>query len=135
MQKFLIRKMSQAIVIRQYVYETDNWLRLLAFFIQENVSLKTRLAEVVDSILDKEDLDIIEKFQEEFLAQDTVVTFLSDELNQQVKLLERDDYEDGELFKEVVKHQKKLRREIKKAEDVLLSFRPGLQLNLAIPNY
>ena len=115
MQKFLIRKMSQAIVIRQYVYETDNWRRLLAFFIQENVSLKTRLAEVVDSILDKEDLDIIEKFQEEFLAQDTVVTFLSDELNQQVKLLERDVYEDGELFKEVVKHQKKLRKEIKKS--------------------
>ena len=105
-------------IIRQYVYETDNWKRLLTFFIQENVSLKTRLAEVVDVILDNEDLAIVEKFQEKFLSQDRIISFLSDELQQQKKLLEKHMYESEELFEELVKHQEKLRKEIKKTEEI-----------------
>lgn len=105
-------------VIQQYVYETDNWECLLTFFIQENVSFKTRLAEVVDVILDNEDLAIVEKFHEDFLSQDRIISFLSYELHKQKKMLERNLNEDEALFKEVIINHEKLRSEIKKAEQM-----------------
>lgn len=115
--------MSQSSIIQQYVYETDNWQRLLAFFIQENVSFKTRLAQLVDSITGKEDLEIAEKFQEEFLSQDKIVSFLSDELQQQKEILERCLHENGELFEEMVKHQNELRKKIKRTEEIFFELK------------
>lgn len=110
--------MCHELVIKQYVYEAESWGRMLAFFLRENVSFKTRLAEIVNYNLNPDDLEIAEKFQEEFISQDRIISFLSDELHQQSKLLERDLYEDGELFKEVMRNQKKLRRDLKKAEQL-----------------
>jgi hypothetical protein len=110
--------MAQDAVIRQYVYEAESWGRFLAFFRQENVYFKTRLAETVNNSSDTDALDTAERFHEEFLSQDGMISFLSDELRKQTKLLERDLYEDGELFKEVIQNQKKLRKDIKKAEDL-----------------
>jgi len=110
--------MSHSSVIRQYVYETDNWRRLITFFIQENVSFKIRLSEIVDVIPDNEDLATVEKFQEDFLSQDRIVAFLSYELQEQKKLLEKDVCETGELFEDIIKHQQELRKEIKKTEEI-----------------
>jgi hypothetical protein len=103
-------------VILQYTFEVNAWKRLLAFFLVENIYFKTRLAELLNS---KDDEDVIEngeKFQDEFLSQDRILSFLDSEVKRQTKLLERDLYEDGELFKGVVKNQKKLRKDIKSAE-------------------
>jgi hypothetical protein len=91
---------------------------LLAFFLVENIYFKTRLAELLNS---KDDEDVIEngeKFQDEFLSQDRILSFLVSEVKRQTKLLERDLYEDGELFKGVLKNQKKLRKDIKTAENL-----------------
>jgi hypothetical protein len=59
-----------------------------------------------------------EKFQDEFLSQDRMILYLSEELTKQNKLLQRELYEDGELFKEADKSQKKLRQDFKKAEEL-----------------
>lgn len=121
--------MSQSSIIQQYVYETHNWQRLLAFFIKENVSFKTRLAQlvdsipVVDSISGKEDLEIIEEFHEKFLSHDRTVSFLSDELQQQKKILEKCLHEKDELFEEVVNHQNELRKKIKKTEEIFFEIK------------
>ena len=108
--------MSQATVIQQYVYETESWGRHLAFFLQENISFKIRLTEILTNTSEPADLETAEKFQEQFLSQDRIIIFLKDELQQQTKLLERDLYEDGEIFKEVIKNQKKMRKDMKKIE-------------------
>lgn len=108
--------MSHIPVIQQYMYEVKSWERMLAFFLVENIYFKTRLSEILSYAEDEELLLSGEQFQEEFLEQDKVLSFLADEIKRQKKLLERDLYEDGELFKEVVKHQKRLRNDMRKEE-------------------
>jgi len=105
-------------VIEQFIYESEEWARLLVFLKQENVFYKSRLAEVVGSTEDEDLLLAAEKFQEEFLSQDQVLDFLSSELRKQTKLLQKDIYVDGEIFREVIQNQKKLRSDIQKAEEI-----------------
>jgi hypothetical protein len=104
-------------VIQQYNYEIESWKRLLAFFIDENTHFKIRLSEILNEADDEETLLNGEQFQENFLSQDKILSFLEAEVKRQKKLLERETYEDGELFKEVVKNQKKLRRDIEKGQE------------------
>ena len=115
--------MCRELIIKQYMYEAQSWGRMLNFFLQENVSFKTRLAEIVNYNLDLEDIEMAEKFQEEFLAQDRTISFLLDELYHQSKLLERDKYEDSELFKEIIKNQKKIRKDIKNGEQLFIKMK------------
>lgn len=103
-------------VIHQYSYEVESWNRLLAFCLVENIYFKTRLSEIINDTEDEELVIQGELFQEQFIEQDRILSFLEDEVNRQRKMLERDAYEDGELFKEIVKHQKKLRNDIKSSE-------------------
>ena len=105
-------------MLRQLIYESEEWGRLLAFLKQENVYYKSRLAEIVNAIADEETIAKAENFNEDFLSQDRIIDFLTDELKTQVKLLEKDLYVDGGMFKDVMRHQKKLRTDIEKAEDI-----------------
>jgi hypothetical protein len=105
-------------LIRQFIYEAESWKRLLAFLRQENVHFKTRLAEIVNDSNDNDLLVAAEKFQDEFLSQDRMLLYLSEELTKQNKLLQREMYEDGELFKEANRNQKTLREDFKKAEEL-----------------
>jgi hypothetical protein len=105
-------------LIRQFIYEAESWKRLLVFLRQENVHFITRLAEIVNDSNNKDLWVAAEKFQDEFLSQDRMILYLSEELTKQNKLLQRELYEDGELFKEADKSQKKLRQDFKKAEEL-----------------
>lgn len=105
-------------MLRQLIYESEEWGRLLAFLKQENYYYKSRLAEIVNAIEDEETIAKAENFNEDFLSQDRIIDFLTDELKTQVKLLEKDLYVDGGMFKDVMRHQKKLRTDIEKAEDI-----------------
>lgn len=105
-------------MLRQLIYESEEWGRLLAFLKQENVYYKSRLAEIVNAIEDEEIIAKAENFNEGFLSQDRIIDFLTDELKTQVKLLEKDLYVDGGVFKDVMRHQKKLRTDIEKAVDI-----------------
>lgn len=104
--------------LRQLIYESEEWGRLLAFLKQENVYYKSRLAEIVNAIEDEEIIAKAENFNEDFLSQDRIIDFLTDELKTQVKLLEKDLYVDGGVFKDVMRHQKKLRTDIERAVDI-----------------
>lgn len=57
-------------------YEISTWLRLLDFQQQENVYMKTRIAEVVKGNINKEILDQLEHFQNMFLNKDAVIALL-----------------------------------------------------------
>lgn len=105
-------------VIEQFIYESEEWGRLLAFLRQENVFYKSRLADVVNNSEDEDVLLSAEKFQEDFLSQDRMIDFLYSELSKQTNLLQKDIYVDGEIFRDVVQNQKKLRSDIQKAEAI-----------------
>src|SRR5690348_6116673 len=105
-------------VLRLFMYESEEWGRLLTFLKQENVFYKSRLAEIVNTFEGGEIVDKAEIFNEDFLSQDRIIDFLTEELKSQKILLQKDLYVDGELFRNVVRHQKKLRADIEKTEEI-----------------
>lgn len=113
-----MEKVYPASILRQFMYESEEWGRLLAFLKQENVFYKSRLAEIVNTFEGGEIVDKAENFNEDFLSQDRILNFLSEELKMQNILLRKDLYMDGELFSNAVRHQKKLRADIEKTEEI-----------------
>lgn len=105
-------------ILRQFMYESEEWGRLLAFMKQENVFYKSRLAEIVNETEDEETITKAENFNEDFLSQDRIIGFLSDEVKRQSKLLQKDLYLQGEILNDVIRHQKKLRSDIGKTEEI-----------------
>ncbi len=105
-------------IVQQLTYEAETWVRLIGFIRDETTYFKMRLAEVVSANVDDKVVEHLEKFQEEFLAQDRIIIYLSDELKKQNKLLEKDMNADENILQEAIKNQNKLRREIKKAESL-----------------
>lgn len=105
-------------VIKQYVFEAEGWARFLAYLRQEVISYKTRLAEIVTSGSDNELLEAAENFQETFLSQDRIVSFLSDELKKQNQLLQADIRQSEEVFNQLVKGQKTLRKDMRIEEQL-----------------
>ena len=57
-------------------YEVSTWLRMLDFQQQENVYMKTRIAEVVKANVSKEVLDRLEHFQNMLLNKDAVIALV-----------------------------------------------------------
>lgn len=108
--------MSHAPIIKQYSYDVNCWERSLAFFLIENIYFKERLSEILNTADDEELLLNCEQFQEQFLEQDRILSFLDTEVKRQKRSLGKMLYENDELFKEVVKQQKKLRNDMKKEE-------------------
>lgn len=103
------------LILKQYVYEAQNWQRILSFMQQENVSFKTRLAEVVSGSLPHEDLDKAETFQDDFFSQDRIHAYLSKEIQKQV--LQLNSYtREGADFEKVSNNQKELRDCLHKTE-------------------
>lgn len=105
-------------ILRQFIYESEEWGRLLAFLKQENVMYKLRLSEMVNSLDDEEVVAEAEKFNDDFLSQDGIVDFLITELRSQNKLLKKESYLDGKVLTEMMRNQKRLRADIEKAEEI-----------------
>lgn len=100
--------------------ESEEWERLLNFLKQENVFSKSRLAEIVASIDDDEELARAEKFNDEFLSEDEIIVFLESELKKHRRSLEKNKHLDEELLKQLTRNQRKLRMDIRRAEEIII---------------
>jgi len=100
--------------------ESEEWDRLLNFMKQENVFCKSRLAEIVASIEDEDELANAEKFNDEFLSEDEIIVFLESELKKHRKSLDKVKYLDEELINQLTRHQRKLRTDIRRAEEIII---------------
>lgn len=105
-------------LIHQYQYELECWGRQLLFQKEELVYFKNRLAEVISG-LENDQLLVAETFQEEFLSQERVIDYLSRELTRQTKLIEKQLHLDGDVFRQMQGEQMKLRREFRRADELL----------------
>lgn len=103
-------------VLKQCIYELNQWGRLLAFLKEENAFYKSRLSEVVPDIEDEYSLLAAEEFNEQFLLQDNMIDFLSEELKKHDRLLQKDFYIDGASIKGIIKSQRVLSRNFQNAE-------------------
>lgn len=113
-----MKTISPESILNQFIYESEEWGRLLAFLKQENVFYKSRLAEIVSTTDDEDVITQAEKFNEDFLAQDRIIKFLTEELKNQNDLLQKDLYLDGQLVNDMMRHQKKLKTDVEKAEEI-----------------
>ncbi len=102
--------------LKQFQSEADTWKRMLAFVMEENVLLKFRLSEIMKEAPELLPLDDLEMFQSLFIEQDRFITFLRNELLEFDKLLVRETFEDGKLYRKLAAHQKSLRKTIRDAE-------------------
>jgi hypothetical protein len=63
-------------------YEISTWLRMLDYQQQENVYMKTRIAEMVKHSVSRETLERLEHYQNLFLNKDTVIALLRRDIMQ-----------------------------------------------------
>lgn len=112
------KNMSYDLIIQHFIHEIATWERLVDFLTLENVFFKTRLAELVNDSSDEHMLVIAEKFQDEFLAHDGVLSFLAAELKQQNELLSKSQKGNGRGYEAMIKSQEKVRTDMQKAEEL-----------------
>lgn len=70
---------------RQYQFENASWIRLIEFLAQENSYMKNRLSEILDHINDRENLELAEGFQNQFIIKDDLYDHLLHELKDEAK--------------------------------------------------
>jgi hypothetical protein len=104
--------------LRQCIYESDQWGRLLAFLKQENAFCKARLAEAVATLDDEGGVEEAEEFNDQFLSQDSMIEYLENELKKHRKLLQKDLYGDEQVLKNIIKSQRIFGRNIQNAEEI-----------------
>lgn len=125
--KIYFRFMNKEIVmanaelkVRQFQHESNTWKRNLEFLTQENVNLKNRLAEVLQTIPDDEDiLEAAEGYQSEFLREDETIRLMRGDISKHDALLQKGVYENGFSIKELSRKQKKLSEGVK---DIVAGF-------------
>lgn len=102
--------------LKQLQYESDTWKRLLGFMMDENVHLKNRLSEILMDGFDRHLLAEAENFLNRFIKEDDMVGLIRHDVGELDKLLVREIFENGQLRKEVINKIRKLRNNIKIAE-------------------
>ena len=104
--------MSGSNKTEQFLHENITWRRLLDFFIQENIFLKTRLSEVVDRETDKIFIAQAEHFQNEFILKDECIHDIENDIKGQEKNLQLAFTQKRAPDYKTCKKQEKLRNEM-----------------------
>lgn len=97
--------------IEQRLHENLSWERTLDFCLQENAFMKTRLAEVLDDVADKEMIVLAEYFHNSFIHNDDSIKELKADIvweqRKMKEMIQQSKTEDLNL----VKRHKKLSNE------------------------
>jgi hypothetical protein len=118
--------MCKAVIAHKdhFNHEYQAWVRTLDYFLQENASLKTRLAQVVDINTDKNFVDLAEHFQNEFLLNDEFIKEMQHDIRYQHDSLKRQALA-GQTAGDsgFNQHQTKLRNEMERFEKKFANLR------------
>lgn len=102
--------------LKQLLYESDTWKRLLGFMMDENIHLKNRISDILRNGFDKNLLEEMENFQSRFIKEDQLIGLLRHEMAELEKLLVREVFEDGKILKEIDRKLRIFRNNIIAAE-------------------
>jgi hypothetical protein len=117
--------------LRQLKYETDTWKRLLGFVMEENIHLKSRLSEILKENFDKNLLNDVENFYNEFIRADELIGLLRNDIAEFDGLLTREVFEDGAIMRQVERKLKKLRHGVKSTEEHFASLKSSFNSYLS----
>jgi hypothetical protein len=111
-----------ATFLRQFIYESESWKRLLFFYKEENVYCRIRLSEILSDSASNVILDRAEYFQGCFVMSDETIHWLIDEIQQHKKILSQNS-NDIQMLECAIRNQQRLKNDIIKAEEVLLKLK------------
>jgi len=111
-----------ATFIRQFLYESESWKRLLIYYKEENIYCRNRLSEILSDSVSEELLERSEYFQGCFLMSDETIEWLMDEIQQHKKILIQNN-SDIQMLECAIRNQQRLKNDIVKAEEVLLKLK------------
>jgi hypothetical protein len=103
-------EMTIRFLFHRYRYELDSWHRWLTYQKEELVNCKNRLAEIINNCAE-DNLLLAEKFQEEFLAEESKA---------QTSAIENGSCQVAKEVKDLEQEQEKLRRSFWKAGELFL---------------
>src|SRR5689334_17986371 len=98
--------------LKQLQFENNSWKRLLGFMMDENIHLKNRIAEILKNDVDKNLVEEIENFHNNFIRQDELIGLLRNDAAELDRLLLREIFEDGKIIEQIDEQLKKLRNNI-----------------------
>jgi len=102
--------------LKQLLFESDSWKRLVGFMMDENIQMKQRLTIILKDNFDKNLLEEVENFQSTFIKGDELINLLRNDVGELDKLLVREIFEDGKIIKDIDGSLKRLRNDIINAE-------------------
>jgi hypothetical protein len=111
--------------ISNYKKEIAGWERLISSFQQENVYLKSRLAELVNECYENDMLYSAESFLDDFMSHDKMISFFGDELRLQSTMINNSLSADAHLLARLKENQRRLRMDFKKAEKSFFKMKEG----------
>lgn len=105
--------MDAALKIRQFKYENESSRRMLEFLMQENVMLKTRLAELLGEIFTTKDfLEIAEFYQASFIRKDEIISLMRQDIGRLDNMLTQFIHKKDDL-NSITQAREKLNRDLK----------------------
>jgi hypothetical protein len=111
-----MKNVNREKTIQHCKLEVESWSRLINFFQQENVLLKSRLADFVSGSNSNDEICFAEAFLEDFLSNDKMILFFADELKIQSRLLYKEGNNDS-MYGWIMENQQRLRVYFIKAEE------------------
>src|SRR6476619_3167950 len=111
-----------ATFIRQFLYESESWKRLLIYYKEENIYCRNRLSEILSDSVSEELLERSEYFQGCFLMSDETIHWLIEEITQHKTILNQNN-SDIQMLEFAIRNQQRLKNDIIKAEEVLLNLK------------
>lgn len=115
--------MDTALKIRQFKYENESSRRMLEFLMQENVMLKTRLAELLAEIFTTEDfLEIAEFYQASFIRKDEIINLMRRDIARLDEMLRQLIHKKNDL-NSITQAREKLNRDLKNLEVVFIDMK------------
>lgn len=121
--------MISELKLKQLQFENNSWKRLLGFLLDENIHLKNRIAEILKDDVDKNLLEEIENFQNNFIKQDGLIGLLRNDAAELDRLLLREIFEDGKIIKKIDEKLKSLR------DNISITEKQFNKLKLEFTNY
>lgn len=104
--------MGTTMKLKQLQHESDSWKRLLAFIMDENIHLKNRLTEVLKDKFNKNLLDDLEYFHNNFIREDEMIRLMRNDIVELDELLVKEIFEDGKIIKQVERKLHKLHNDL-----------------------
>jgi len=102
--------------LQQLRHESDSWKRLLAFMTDENIHLKTRIADMLKDNFDSGLLGAVETFHNHLLTEDEHIACLKKEIETYDLLLKKEIFENGLIVKQIRRQTKHIRHRMNALE-------------------